>query len=51
MISDILSDAANEIRAYQEREPRVYEDDKEKIDDVVAQMDALRTYFDKGTKA
>jgi hypothetical protein len=46
MISDVLSDAAFEIRRYQKEMPDFYEQSRDRIDKVVAAMDALRIFFD-----
>ncbi len=46
MISDILSDAIDEIRRYQREMPNVYDDIKPKIEKVVAVMDGLRAELD-----
>lgn len=46
MISDTLSDAVDEIRDYLARQPSVYAVHKEKIEAVVAAMDALRCELD-----
>lgn len=46
MISDILSDAAAQIRDYQQRMPACYDALTERIDAVLAHMDALRIALD-----
>lgn len=46
MISDVLSDAIDEIHKYQRRMPDVYGDLADEIAVVTTVMDALRLYFD-----
>ena len=47
MISDTLSDAAAEIRDYQQRMPEVYGPIRPEIDRVLRAMDRLRVYLDR----
>lgn len=49
MISDVLSDAANQIRRYQAEMPENYEAIRPRIDAVVRVMDELRAYLDTPT--
>jgi hypothetical protein len=46
MVSDVLFEAAEEIRDYQKRMPDVYEPWRSKLDALLAQMDAIRIEFD-----
>jgi hypothetical protein len=46
MISDVLSDAAFKIRRYQAEMPDCYEQSRDRIDKILAAMDALRVFFD-----
>lgn len=46
MISDTLFEAVRDIRRYQKELPQCYVELKDRIDDVVEQMDSLRRVLD-----
>jgi len=51
MISDVLFDAIDQIKGYQEHLPQVYADLEKQINLVVAAMDWLRAELDKAPEA
>jgi hypothetical protein len=46
MISDVLCEAIAAIQQYQRDMPDVYDDEKERIDGLIAQMEQVLIYFD-----
>ena len=46
MISDVLSEAVDDIRAYLRSSPHVYANVRAELDELVTDMDAIREHLD-----
>jgi hypothetical protein len=46
MISDVLSEAADDIRNYMQRLPKTYKDVKPRLDQLLTDMDGIRSELD-----